>query len=116
MKSVFRTLFRQDVYDSIAYDDLIFKQRYALFRIFSLTAFVASLVIAAQVHFAFIAKNYLDLEMLILGLVMILNFYLAKDLKKMYIAYFISLMSAFLIIHIQSYSAGGIRNSGSMYI
>ena len=116
MKSILRKFARQDVYDSIPYDDLMLKQRFALFRIFTFTGVLASTMVAVQILTSFGGAHSIAYMLFVLSAVMLINYFLVRDYHKLPIAYMITLMAAFLILHLQSYSSGGIRNSGTMYL
>ena len=116
MKSIIRKLAKLDVYESIPYDDLMLKQRFALFRIFTFTGFLASTAVAVQILTAFGGSAYIAYMLFGLSAVMIINYSLVRDYHKLPVAYMITLMSAFLMLHLQSYTSGGIRNSGTMYL
>ncbi len=118
MKAILRKLAKKDVYDSIPYDDLILKQRFALFRIFTFTGFLASVAVATQILTAFEGSGSGLIAYLLFGLagVMVINYFMVRDYLKLPIAYMITLMAAFLMLHFQSYTSGGIRNSGTMYL
>jgi signal transduction histidine kinase len=114
MKKLLRKLFKQSVYDSIPYDDLMLKQRFALFRIFAFTGFLVSLMMAVQYYFVD-PTAVLPPLLVVLALVIITSFYLTNDYRKLPIAYAISLSAAFLLIHFQAYNTGGVKNTGTMY-
>ena len=116
MKTLLRKLAKQDVYDSIPYDDLMLKQRFALFRIFTFTGIVASMMVAVQIITAFGGSHNIGYLLFALAGVMLVNYIVVKDYHKLPIAYMITLMSAFLMLHFQAYTSGGIRNSGTMYL
>jgi len=116
MKSIIRRLAKLDVYDSIPYDDLMLKQRFALFRIFTFTGFLASTMVAVQILTAFGGSPYIAYLLFGLSAVILINYLLISDYKKLPVAYMITLMAAFLMLHFQSYTSGGIRNSGTMYL
>jgi signal transduction histidine kinase len=116
MKSILRILAKQDVYDSIPYDDLMLKQRFALFRIFTFTGFVASVMVAVQILTAFGGSPNIAYLLFLLSGVMMLNYFLVRDYQRLPVAYMITLLSAFLMLHLQAYTSGGIRNSGTMYM
>jgi len=59
MKSLLRRIARQDLYESIPYNDLMLKQRFALFRIFTFTGFLASTAVAIQILTAFGGSPYI---------------------------------------------------------
>lgn len=50
-----------------------------------------------------------------LGLTILLNFYLVKSVAKLKGYILIMLLSAFTLLHIVSYSCGGIRTAGTFY-
>ena len=116
MKSFFRKLARNDVYDSIPYEDLMLKQRFALFRIFTFTGFLASIAVATQILLAFEGSAFIGWLLFALAAVMMVNYFVVKDYTKLPVSYMITIMAAFLILHVQSYTTGGIRNSGTMYL
>ncbi|MEO8087925.1 MAG: ATP-binding protein [Bacteroidota bacterium] len=116
MKSILRKITKLDLYDSIPYDDLMLKQRFALFRIFTFTGFLASTMVAIQILTAFGGSPFIAYLLFGLSGVMLLNYMLVKDYRKLPVAYLITLMAAFLMMHFQSYTSGGIRNSGTMYL
>jgi signal transduction histidine kinase len=115
MKKVFRKLFKQAVYDSIPYDDLMLKQRFILFRIFSFTSFVVALVLAVQIYSTFSASA-LPIIMVFLAMTFGVNYLLTNNYRKLPLAYSVSLIASFLVIHIQAYDAGGVKNTGTMYL
>ena len=116
MKSILRKLAKMDVYDSIPYDDLLLKQRFALFRIFTFTGFLASTMVAVQILTAFGGSAYIAYMLFGLSAVILATYLLVHDYKKLPVAYMISLLTAFLMLHLQAYTSGGIRNSGTMYL
>jgi signal transduction histidine kinase len=115
MKQFLRRFFKQEVYDSIPYDELMLKQRFVLFRIFSFTSFVVALVLAAQIYSTF-STSLLPLMLVLLAATFMINFFLTGKYHKLPIAYSVSLIASLLIIHLQAYDAGGVKNTGTMYL
>jgi len=116
MKSLLRRIARQDLYESIPYNDLMLKQRFALFRIFTFTGFLASTAVAIQILTAFGGSPYIAYLLFALSGVLLANFFMVRDYHRLPVAFLITLMAAFLILHFQAYTSGGIRNSGTMYL
>jgi signal transduction histidine kinase len=116
MKSLLRRFTRQDIYESIPYDDLMLKQRFALFRIFTFTGLLASTMVGVQILTAFGGSPYIAYLLFALSGIMLMNFFLVRNYHQLPIAFLITLIAAFLALHFQSYSSGGIRNSGTMYL
>jgi signal transduction histidine kinase len=114
MKQFLRKFIKQSVYDSIPYDDLMLKQRFALFRIFAFTGFLVSLLMAAQYYFVD-PTAVLPPMLVVLALVIIVSFYLTNDYRKLPVSYAVALSAAFLMMHFQAYNTGGVKNTGTMY-
>lgn len=116
MKKLLSILFRKDLYESIPYDDLMSRQRFTLFRIFTYTAFIASVSTAIQILAAFEETNILSFILLALAFAILATFFAVKDQSKLTTAYIVSLITGFSVVHIQAYNAGGLLNTGTMYI
>ena len=116
MKNLLRVLFRKDLYESIPYDDLMSRQRFTLFRIYTYTAFIASVSTAIQILTAFEETNILSFILLGLAAVILGTFFAVRSHEKLTTAYIVSLITGFSVVHIQAYNAGGLLNTGSMYI
>lgn len=116
MKNLLRVLFRKDLYESIPYDDLMSRQRFTLFRIYTYTAFIASVSTAIQILTAFEETNILSFILLGLAAVILGTFFAVRSHEKLTTAYIVSLITGFSVVHIQAYNAGGLLNTGTMYI
>ncbi len=115
MKVLFSYLFRNKMYESIPSDDLMVRQRFTLFRIMSFTGFLASIFTAFQIWATFEEANFTFILMLILSAVILVNFYIVKSVEKLWMASLITLLTGFLVVHSQAYTAGGVNSSGTMY-
>lgn len=116
MKSVFNRLFRRDLYERIPEDDLMDRQRFTLFRIYSFTSFFASTLTAIQIATSFEETSFTAILLIVLSSVIMINFFTVNKLERLPIAYAVSVFIGFLVVHIQGYSAGGVMNSGTMYM
>jgi signal transduction histidine kinase len=116
MRTIIRKLVRREMYETIPFEDLISRQRFTLFRIYTYTAFLASIFTAVQVLTTFENTSILSFVLIALGSLIIVNFFLVKKIEKLPVAYTISLATGFLVVHIQGYDAGGVMNSGTMYM
>lgn len=116
MKKIFRKLLRKEMYESIPNDDLMSRQRFALFRIFSYTSFLASIVTAIQISATFSETSFLSILLTVVSLIILGNFLLVNKIEKLPFSYTVTLISSFLTVHIQAYHAGGIMNTGTMYM
>lgn len=116
MKKLFNQLLRVDFYKSIPQDDLIGRQRFSLFRILTFTGDLAAVVTALQTMATFESQSILSVLLLILAAIMTINFYAVKNIERLPVAYVVLLLSGFLVVHMQGYNAGGLLNSGTIYL
>ncbi len=104
------------MYDQIPSDDLMSRQRFVLFRIYSFSGFFASLASALQASATFADTSFLSVILVTLSLVFITNYMLVAKVEKLPLAYLISLIAISLVVHVQAYNSGGVMNTGTMYI
>lgn len=116
MKLLLSRLFRQYMYEQIPFEDLMARQRFTLFRIGSFTAFIASMVTAFQVGVSFETASFTGILLYGLSALIIINFFMVKAVQKLPLAYSILVSSCFLVVHTQAYTAGGILNTGNIYL
>jgi signal transduction histidine kinase len=116
MTKLLNKIFRRDLYERIPAEDLMSRQRFVLFRIFSLTAFVAAIAVSIQEQLTFENPGFLPALLIVLAITMITNYFLVNNIHKLKLAYWILLVSGFLLLHMQAYNTGGIRNSGTYYM
>lgn len=116
MKKIIGKLVRREMYESIPKDDLMLRQRFALFRIFSYTSFLASIVTAIQISVTFSETSFMSVLLLVLSFVILGNFLFVRKIEKLPFSYAVSLIASFLTVHVQAYHAGGVMNTGTMYL
>lgn len=104
------------MYDSIPADDLMSRQRFTLFRIYSYTSFFVCIITAIQTSTTFSQSSILPSILILLASVILINFLTVSRIEKLPVSYAISLIAGFLVIHIQGYNAGGVMNTGTMYL
>jgi signal transduction histidine kinase len=107
---------RREMYESIPKDDLISRQRFALFRIYSFTSFLASAVTAIQIATSFDKTSMVTVWLMILACVIVVNFLTVNKISNLNKSYALSLIAGFMVVHVQAYHAGGVMNSGTMYM
>ncbi|MBL0102774.1 MAG: GHKL domain-containing protein [Bacteroidetes bacterium] len=116
MKSLFGRLLRNDMYEKIASDDLMDRQRFTLFRIYSFTSFIASMATALQIAASFEETSFTAILLIIIGTALMVNFFTVRRVDRLPIAYAVSVLIGFLLVHLQAYTAGGVMNTGTMYL
>jgi PAS domain S-box-containing protein len=111
-----RFIFSQRYYNSIPADDLIAKQRYKLFRTTSFVGFVTCVLFTVQTVTLFNISNPVVYMITGSGVIFITNLYLLPVHKRHNIAYALMVLLSLMLLHIQTYYAGGIRASGIFYL
>jgi signal transduction histidine kinase len=105
-----------DLYHKIPDDDLLLKQRYRLFYIFSSAGVVICLLVAVQAMFFLNQTGMIFWSLVIISLVFGVNYFFLQRHQNMPIAFSIAILAGFFILHILTYYSGGIRNSGMFYL
>src|ERR1041385_3360226 len=115
-RKLWALLMSRDLYHQIPEDDLIAKQRYRLFTIFSFAGFVIAILVGMQVYFILRLTNLTLWSLILIACAYILNYVMLLRHKNMRAAYYVTLLSTFFVIHLLTYYSGGIRNSGMFYL
>src|SRR5262245_38670399 len=115
-RGIIDTLASKDLYHKIEEDDLIAKQRYRLFTIFSFAGFLIAILVALQAYFLLRQTNLILWSLIIIAAVYVFNYFMLLRHRNMPVAYTVSLLSTFFVIHLLTYYSGGIRNSGMFYL
>ena len=116
MNRLANKIFKRNLYDRIPSDDLMSRQRFVLFRIFSFSAFIAAVAVGIQEQLMLRNPGFLPPFLFLLGIIFITNYFLVNAVHKLPLAYSILLIACFLLIHVQAYNSGGIKNSGTIYL
>ncbi|MBL0340976.1 MAG: PAS domain S-box protein [Bacteroidetes bacterium] len=116
MKSIFNKIAKGILIDSIPAEDILTRQRYALFRIFSIIG-ALSLIIFAIEESSFTNLN--DAKIFIffaVAISLIINLIGVKFHGNLTVAFTISIITALGLIHCVTYYSGGIRNPDFFYM
>src|SRR6187399_935262 len=104
------------VLETMPVDDILGRQRYALFRMFSLTGTILLALFAISEG----ALSQLNpMRMLIytcIGAFLLINFVALRFHKNLTIAYTISIIAGLTLIHCATYYNGGVRNPDFFYL
>lgn len=112
----FRELvFRNQMYRSIPETEPVSRQQFALFRIFSFTGTLVCTAVASKMLLTISNAGSLPFFIYALGLVMTINFYAVSHIQHLRKSYLIMLSAAVMLLHLVSYSCGGIRTAGTLY-
>ncbi|MBK8875263.1 MAG: hypothetical protein IPN13_15660 [Bacteroidetes bacterium] len=115
MKNFFALLTRKNLYNLIPEDQPVSRQQFVLFRIFSFTGAFVCIGVSAKMLLTIVNAGYLPWMILALCMVMMFNFYNIKNPAGLRKAYLVMLCSAVALLHLVSYSCGGIRTAGTLY-
>jgi signal transduction histidine kinase len=116
VRELIESLASRDLYHQIEENDLIAKQRYRLFTIFSFAGFVIAILVSMQVYFILRLTNLTLWSLILIACAYVLNYFMLLRHKNMRVAYYVTLLSTFFVIHLLTYYSGGIRNSGMFYL
>lgn len=108
-------LLKKRLYLLIPEDEPVSRQRFALFRIFSILGVLICLGVATKMVLTIHKAGPLPLFIYALGVIMLLNYFLVRTVDSLKRAYLIMLTAAVMLLHIVSYSCGGIRTAGTLY-
>lgn len=97
-------------------DDIVSKQRFNLFKTYSLTVFIIALIITYQVISTFNWFDFIGIILMGLTSIIAVNYFLLNKHLNLRLAYMIAIASSMLTLHVVTYYSGGIRNSGMMYL
>lgn len=103
------------VYKSLPEGDLLERQRYKLFFIFSASGFLICLAESFHAISFNTDKNILGPGLQFFSVAFLSNYILLQKHRNLKIAYLIGVLIAFSCVHLFNYYYGGIRNSGNFY-
>ena len=116
MNKLINRIFKRSLYEKIPADDLMSKQRFVLFRIYSISAFIAAFAVAIQEQLTLKNPGFLPPFLVVLSAIFIGNYLLVNNIHKLPQAYCILLIACIFMIHVQAYNTGGVKNSGTMFL
>lgn len=115
MKKILSVLSREHIIASIPYENVVDKQRFVLFRIFSISGTLVCLAAAFKMLATIPNAGILPWIILSLATIMVTNYFFVASMNRLPIAYKILLGSSFALLHFVAYSCGGIRTGGLLF-
>lgn len=106
---------RNELQELIPAEDVVGRNRFSLFRIFTLSGSLVCVGVAIKMMVTIPESGFLPWGILLLMVVMLTNYFSIRDVKKISRAYLVMLLSAFALLHLVAYSCGGIRTGGILY-
>lgn len=104
------------VYQQIPIDQVVERQRFVVFRIFSFTAVFVCISVFAKMCLTLSNINWLPFAVLSLGIVILLNYLRIRAHLQLPKAYIIMMATCLLLLHCVAYTCGGIRTGGSFFL
>ena len=115
MQKLIRILSGHGVFTQIPEEDVIARQRFILYRIFSYTGAMVCTGIFLQMMLTIPHAGFLPFLILAQGCIMKFNFFMTRKVDKLQKHYWIMMIAAFSLVHSVAYTCGGIMTGGSLY-
>lgn len=115
MHKIIRILSGHEVFQQIPEEDVIGRQRFILYRIFSYTGSLVCVGIFLQMMLTIPDPGFLPFLILTQGCIMKFNFFMTKKADNLQRHYWIMMIAAFCLVHSVAYTCGGIMTGGSLY-
>jgi PAS domain S-box-containing protein len=116
MLQALNAIIKKGILDSIPVDDILARQRYALFRIYTFLGIAIMMVFAIEEY----SINDLNSAKLFVftavSLTLLINFIALPYHKNILVAYTISIIAGLALIHCATYTSGGIKNPDFFYM
>lgn len=106
---------KERVFESIPQNEVLERQRFVVFRIFSITAVLVCIGVASKMLLT-LKLNWLPYTVLGLGAVILLNYLRIRVHTNLRKAYIIMLVACLVLLHIVAYTCGGIRTGGTFFL
>jgi PAS domain S-box-containing protein len=110
-----REMLAQGIYNQIPEENLLDRQRYKLFFIFSTSGFIICLLESFHVITLDVAYTRLSTGLQLFSITFLLNFMALQRHKNLRVAFIVGILTGFFCIHLFNYYYGGIQNSGNYY-
>jgi len=115
LKSFFGKFFKQYIFDAIPEEDVVDRQQFVVFRIYTFAAIAVSLGVFFKMLFTLKHVGFLTYLIPCLSLAILINFFRVTKVIQLRGAYVTMLIASCLLLHFVSYSCGGIQTAGSFY-
>ncbi|HEX5003139.1 MAG TPA: ATP-binding protein [Bacteroidia bacterium] len=110
-----RRLLSSGIYQQIPETEILERQRYKLFFVFSIALFLICLAESIHAISFNTGKQFLGPGLQFFSIIAVANYIALQIHKNLRAAYFIAILTAFACVHLFNYYYGGIRNSGNFY-
>jgi len=115
LKSILNSIGKQDVFYQIPEEDVVDRQRFVVFRIFSLVATFVSLGAFLKMYLTLKEVGTIPYFIPLLTFVIVVNFLRIRRAKQLVNGYLVMLLAACALLHLVAYSCGGIQTGGTFF-
>ncbi len=116
IRTILQSLKKESVYLEIQNTEVLEKQRFVVFRIFTVIAILVCISVASKMLLTLSTINWLPFTILFLGLIILVNYLFIQKADQLRMAYVIMMISCFGLLHLVSYTCGGIRTGGTFFM
>ena len=116
MKKLESIIFLHSFAQTISENDLVTKQRFRLFKIITFVSLLVYIAFMIQVAVVLPGKTLVLFLMSLVFLAAFINYFALNYHKKERLAFIITLALWYILIHIDTYYSGGIKNSVNFYL
>ncbi len=110
-----RWIRKDQVFQMLPADDVIERQRFVVFRLFSFTAVLVCIAVAIKMLVT-LKANWLPYCVLASGAFLLANYMRLKPGDSLRWAYVSMLTACLVLLHLVSYTSGGIRTGGTFFL
>jgi PAS domain S-box-containing protein len=111
-----RILLLEPFGETLTENDLVSKQRFRLFKITTIFSFIVFLALIFQIFILLSGSYFVKGLISFLFILLFVNYFGLSYHKKQRFAYMSLVLLLFTLLHILTYYAGGVRNSGMFYL
>ena len=111
----FEWLIKQQVFDTLPEDDIMDRQRFVVFRLFSIIGSLICAAIALREYFDLHVFDFNVVFIFCLSLFLLINYFRISKSSQLKMASAYMLLATIAILHIVSYTSGGIQNAGTLF-
>ncbi len=113
--SVLHWIRKDQVFLTLHNDDVIERQRFVVFRLFSFIAVLVCVAVATKMLVT-LKSNWLPYCVLVAGAFLLVNYLRLKPGDSLRRAYSLMLVGCLILLHLVAYTCGGIRTGGTFFL
>jgi hypothetical protein len=113
--SVLHWIRKDQVFLTLHNDDVIERQRFVVFRLFSFIAVLECVAVATKMLVT-LKSNWLPYCVLVAGAFLLVNYLRLKPGDSLRRAYSLMLVGCLILLHFVAYTCGGIRTGGTFFL